>query len=175
MRLVARVAGKSAGVICGYDLGEGFRLGAVGFMAAGANDGGVEFFGFYGSGIVRMPRLRAVAGFAGYDHVLAQFFLIYDVGVTTFANVMSGEVHGAPGGLGNGSAAIVPILPKAMGYDGRAQHKERHQQDDHHDRQPDEVFGVLEHGCCSLRLRCAVDLREKCAMSLDTGDFVAKR
>jgi len=49
--------------------------------------------------------------------------------------------------LGNGRAAVVPVLTKATGNDGRAQHHERHQRNDHDRDETDKVFRVLEQVC----------------------------
>ena len=94
VRLVAGVAGEASGVIRGGDLGEGLGLGAVGFVATGADDGGVELRRFHGGWVVGMFGLGAVAGFAGDNDVPTLFFLIDYVGVTGLTGVMAGEATG---------------------------------------------------------------------------------
>jgi len=92
---MAGVAGDAAGVVRGNDLRESFRLGAVGFVAASADDGGVEFRRLDGGWVVGVLGLGSVAGFAGDDDVLAELFLIDNVGVAGLANVVSGMGDGA--------------------------------------------------------------------------------
>ena len=44
MWLMAGIASNASGVIGAHDLWKGFRLGGVGFMTVGADDGRVEFW-----------------------------------------------------------------------------------------------------------------------------------
>ncbi len=131
-------------MIGGDDLEEGFGFGAVGFVTAGAGDGGVELGGLYGSGIVGMLGLGSVASFAGDDDVLAELLLIDHVGVAGLADIVTGEGRGAGSDLSDGGAAIVSILAETVGNDEGAQANERDQGDGHDDRKPDEMFDVLE-------------------------------
>jgi len=77
----------------------------------------------------------------------AQFLLVYDVGMAGFADVVAGESRRAGCGFGNGRAAVVAILAKALGHDSGAQQDEDYQQDSDDDGKTDEMFGVLKHGC----------------------------
>jgi len=61
MRLMAGIAGQTAGVICTGYLGERVGFGRVGLVAAGANHGGIGQERLDGSGIIGVPSLRAVA------------------------------------------------------------------------------------------------------------------
>jgi hypothetical protein len=61
MRLMAGIAGQTAGVVGTRHLGEGVGLGGVGLVAAGTNHGGVGQGRLDGSGIIGVPGLRAVA------------------------------------------------------------------------------------------------------------------
>ena len=141
---MAGVTGHASGVIGSGNLGEGFGLGAIGFVATAAEDEGVELRGSHGGGIVGVAGLGSMAGFAGNDHMLALLFLIHYVGVAGFAGVVAGEGDGAGGDLGDGCAPIVTVLAKGAGHDGGAQDDECHQRDQHHGGEPDEMFDVLE-------------------------------
>ena len=160
MGLVAGVAGNASGVICGCDLRKGFGLGAVGFVAAGADDGGVELGRFDGGGIVGMPGLSSVAGFAGNDDVLALLLLFHDVGVAGLAHVVAGMGDGAGRGFGDGGAAIMSVLAEAARDNRATQKKECHQSDGHNGGEADEVFDVLKQGVF-LRPSCRAGLRGK--------------
>jgi hypothetical protein len=61
MRLMARIAGQTAGVIGAGDLREGAGLGGVGLVTTGANHGGIGQGRLDGSGIVSVPGLWAMA------------------------------------------------------------------------------------------------------------------
>jgi hypothetical protein len=88
--------------------------------------------------------LRAVAGFAGDDDVTALLFLVHNVGVAGFADLVAGMGDGACGDLGDGVAAVVSILAEAVRDDGGTKKDEGDQCDRHDDGEPDEVFNVLE-------------------------------
>ena len=171
---MASVAGYASGVICGCDLGEGLRLGAVGFVAAGADDGGVELGRLDGGGIVSMLALGSVAGFAWNDDVLALLLLLHNVGVTGLAHFVTGMGNGTRRGFGDGGPAIMSVLPEAARDDRATQKKECHQSDGHNGSEADEVFDVLKQVVFlqpSFRLR----LRGKIAMLLDSWDSRAQR
>ena len=170
---MAGVAGQASRVICSRNLGEGFGLGAIGFVAAGAEDCGVEFGRGHGGGIVGVAGLGSVAGFAGDDDMLALLFLIDYVGVAGFAGVVAGEGDWPGRDLGDGGASIVAVLAETARNDGGAQDDEGHYRDQHHGGEPDEMFDVLEH-VVFLRLgegACA----EECAMLLDNRDWRGER
>ena len=143
---MAGVAGDASGVICGCDLRESFGLGAVGFVAAGADDGGVELRRFDGGGIVSMLGLGSVAGFAWNDHVLALLLLLHNVGVAGLAHVVAGMGDGPGRGFGDGGAAIVSVLTEATRDNRATQKKECHHSDGHNGGEADEVFDVLKQG-----------------------------
>jgi len=123
---VAGIAGDASGVICGCDLRKGFGLGAVGFVAAGADDGGVELGRFDGGGIVGMPGLSSVAGFAGNDDVLALLLLLHNVRMAGLAHFVTGMGDGTGCGLGDRGAAIMSVLAEATRDDRASQKKECH-------------------------------------------------
>jgi hypothetical protein len=79
--------------------------------------------------------------------MMAEFFLIDDVGVASFANVVPSEGWRACGDLGDGCTAIMAVLTEALGDDGCAQQDENRQEDCHDDGEADEMFDVLEHEC----------------------------
>ena len=144
MRLMAGVAGQASGVIGTDDLRESFGLGAIGFVAAGADDGGIELRRLDGCGIVGVPGLGAMTGFAGDHDMSAEFLLIDNVGMAGFADVVPGVTDGAGGSFCDGVSAVVPILSKTMGHDGGAQQDEGDQRDHHHSGQTNQVFRVFE-------------------------------
>jgi hypothetical protein len=168
--LVASVAGDASGVICGCDLRESFGLGAVGFVAAGADDGGVELGRLDGGGIVSMLGLGSVASFAGDDDMLALLLLFHNVRMAGLAHIVAGMGYGAGCGFGDGSAAIVSVLAEAARNDGGAQEKESHQSDRHDYGEADEVFDVLEQ-VAFLRPGAGVAGAGKCPMLLDSWDL----
>jgi len=143
---MAGVAGETAGVICRHDLRKILWLGAVGFVTAGADDGGVEFGWLERSRIIGVLGLRSVAGFAGDHDVLAEFFLVDDVGVACLADVMSGVGDRAGGRLGDGVSAVVSVLAKAFWNDGGTQDDECDECNHYHSDESDEVLDVFEQG-----------------------------
>ena len=162
---MAGVADEASGVIGGDDLRESFGLGAVGLVAAGANDGSVELGWLYGGGVVGVLGLGSVAGLAGDDNVLAQLFLIDHVSMASLANFVAGE-GGWPGrDFSNGRAAIMSVLAETVGDNESTQANESNQRDCHDSREPDEMFNILEQGVRrSPGARCA----QQSAMLLDT-------
>lgn len=148
---MAGVAGQTTGVIGGDDLGESFGLGAVGFVAASAEDRGVQFGRLDRGRVVGVFGLGSVAGFAGDHNVLAQLFLIDDIGVAGFADFVAGMGDGAGSGFRDGVAAVVAVVAETVRHDGGAQQDEGDQSDHHHSGQTDQVFRVFEQGCLSGR------------------------
>jgi hypothetical protein len=76
--------------------------------------------------------------------MLALLLLIDDVGMAGLARVVPSEGQGAARCLGDGGAAIVPVLPEGAGDDGGAQDDEGNDCDCHHSGETDEVFNVFE-------------------------------
>ena len=121
----------------------------------------------HGGGIVGVFGLGSVAGFAGDDDVLALLFLIDHVGMAGLADIVAGVGDRAGGDFGDGGAAIVSVLAETVGDDEGTQADEGNQGDGHDDREPDEVFDVLEQDDLSAPdsgRGCA----QNCAMLLDT-------
>jgi hypothetical protein len=129
---MARVAGQAAGVISGYDLGEIFGLGAVGFVAAGADYRSVELWRFDVRRVVSVFRLRSVAGFTCDYHVFAEFLLVDYVDVAGFADVVSGVGDWAGGGFGDGVGTVMAVLAETLRDYGGAQDYERDERENHH-------------------------------------------
>jgi hypothetical protein len=131
-------------VIGSSDLGKSFRLGAVGLVAARADDGGIEFRRLDGSRIVGVPGLRAVTGFAGDYDMLAQLFLIDHLGVAGLANIVSGVSDRALRDFLDRIGAVMTVLTKRTGHDGGTQDSESNQGDGHDCGEPDQVFDIFE-------------------------------
>ena len=171
---MAGVAGQTTGVISSDYLRESFRLGAVGLVAAGAEDRGVELGRLDRGRVVGVFGLGSVAGFAGDHNVLAQLFLIDDIGVAGFTDFVAGVGDGAGSGFGYGVAAIVSVLAETVGHDGGAEHYERDHCDYHHGGKTEQVFGVFEQVVCPGD-GLPTPLPKKTAILLDTGIGVEQR
>ena len=74
-----------------------------------------------------MLGLRSVASLASNHHVLTQLFLIYHIGMATFAGIVPGKRHRPGRGLSDGCSAIVAILSKAKRHDSSPQNHKCHQ------------------------------------------------
>jgi len=160
VRLVAGVAGQASRVIRSCDLREVLGLGAIGFVAAGADHRGVEFRRFHGRRIVGMLGLRSVARFAGNHYVLALFLLLDHVGMASLARIVAGKGHGPGRDFSDGVAAIVSVLTKTARNHGGPQDDECDHCDCHDGREPNEVFDVLEQFMRpTLGASCATFLR----------------
>ena len=157
---MAGVAGNASGMIGGDNLRESFWLGAVCLVAARADDGRIRKLGLRGRGIIGMPALCAVAGFARNVGVPVELLLADDVGVARFAGLVTGEGRGAGGDLSDGVAAVMTVLAEAFGNDRAAQDNEQQQRQQHHGGEADEMFDVLEHFCFSR------PKRESCSATL---------
>jgi len=144
MRLMAGVTGQSAGVIRGHNLGEGFRLGAIGLVTAGADNGCVELWRLNSCWIIGMFCLRSVASLAGNDDMPAELLLIDDICVTPFADFMAGVGDRAGGDLRQSVAAIMTILSETVRNDRGTQTDERRHSNHHNGGETNQVFDVLE-------------------------------
>ena len=154
---MASVASESAGVIGGDDLRECPGLGAVGFVAPGAEDRCVELRRLDRARVVGVFGLRSVAGFAGDHDVFAEFFLIDNVGVAAFANIVAGVRNRAGRGFRDGRSSVMAVLAERLRDNGSAQNDEGGDRDDDHSGQTDQVFRVLKQALLSGRpLRDAI-------------------
>jgi len=172
---MAGVAGDSTGVVCGHNLRKPLRLGAVGFMTAGADESRVQLGRGDGCGIVGMLGLRAVAGLACHHHMFALLFLLDNVGMAGFADCVAGKSSRPGCGLRDGSAAVVTVLAKAARNDCDPQNQEYGQQyyDDH--RKSDQMFYVLEQFRFPTPEPWLVILSTNQALYFDTWDSFPKR
>ena len=96
-------------MLIGIDLRKRFGFGGAGGMAADAEHRGVRLAGIDGW-IVGVLRQRTVTGLAVHLGVLAAGFCLGHVGVAGFAGLVSGEMDGVGGDLGDGGAAVVSVL-----------------------------------------------------------------
>ena len=127
------------------DLREFLGLGAIGFVAARADDGGVRKLRLHGCGVIGVPALGAMAGLASHVRVTAKLLLVDDVGVATLADVVAAEGGSTSRDFGDRVAAVMAILAKALGDHRGAEQDENCQQDHDDDGETDEMFSVLEH------------------------------
>ena len=141
---MAGVAGDPSGVIGRGNLREISRLGTVGFMTAGTHDGRVQLFGLHRSRVVRMLSQSPVASLASNHHMLAQFFLLQDVGMAGLAGIVPGKCNRPGCHLANRMPSIVAILPKTLRYYSGSQKQEDHQRYGDDASQPNEVFDVFK-------------------------------
>lgn len=98
-------------------------------MAAAANYCRVELGRLDIGGIVRVLGLRSMTRFAWNYHVLAQFLLVDDVGVTAFADLVPRMRDRTCGNFGDGVGPVVPVSPKALRHHCRPKNYECHHAD----------------------------------------------
>lgn len=170
---MAGVASQTRGVFRRSDLGEGFRLGAVGFVATGAYEGGIQLRRFDRRRIVGVAGLRAVAGLAGHHDMFAKLFLIDNLGVACLANIVSGMRDRVCRDFFDGIGTVMAVLAKRAGHDRGAEDNESNQGDGHDCGEPDQVFDVFEQICILAPDRNGAN-RIK-AMILDTGIQLGER
>lgn len=132
-------AWQSRGVFGARNLLEPFRLGAIGFVARGAEHRGIEFRRNDGAGVIGMRGLGAVAAFAINGDVLALAFEIRDIRVACFAGLVPRKFHGFEADFREGVAAKVPILAKIAGNQEAAHHEENRNAGSENQRQPEKV------------------------------------
>ena len=116
---MAGVARESLRVIGCHHLRKCLRLRAVRFMAAAAYYGRIEFGWFDRRRIVSVLRLWAMASLAWNNYVSAQFLLICDIRVATFANLMPRMSHGSGRNFPNRIRAVVSVLSKTLWHHRR--------------------------------------------------------
>lgn len=92
---MAGIARNAICVICRNYLRKTSRLGAIGFMTAGAENRCVKLRGFNRPGIVSMVGRGPMAGFASHHHVLALFFQVCDIAVAGLTSLVAGKGNGA--------------------------------------------------------------------------------
>jgi len=167
---MAGVAGDPTRVIrCNY-LRKALWLGAVGLMTAGTHDGGVQFLGLQRSGVVRVLDKSPVTSFASDYHMLTQFFLIRDVGMTGFADIVPGERNRPRRDLTDRRPSIVAVLPKTAGYHSASQKQEDDQRYGDDGSQPNEVFDVFEQISVPAPIVAVAICVRNCPMYFNTRD-----
>jgi hypothetical protein len=145
MGMVARAAGDSAGVIGGHDLRKCLRLGAISFVTTGAYDHRIKLGRNHRCRILGVTGKWSVAGLTRNYNMLAQFFLIYDLSVASFADLVSGKRNRTSRNLSNGISSIVPVLAEAARNNGGANDDKRDRHNCHDKGQPNEMFDILKH------------------------------
>jgi len=113
---MAGIARASLRVIRSHHLRKCLRLRAVRLVTTAAYDGCIELGWFDRCCIVSMLRLRPMTGLTGNNNVSAQFLLLCDVCVATFADLMPGMSNGLRCNLSNRSAPVVSLLSKTLGH-----------------------------------------------------------
>ncbi len=112
-------------------------------MADRTQKGGIEFGGLQGW-IVRVLCQRPVAGLAIQERVLALRLLIQDIRVAGFAALVAGEVNRPGGEVGQGLAAIVPVLSETLGDQKPPNGQEQRQTDKKDSSQSKKMSCILE-------------------------------
>ena len=129
---------------CGIDLRKRSGLGGAGGVAAGAEDGGVEFRWGDVGGIGSVFGERTVAGFAVDAGVLALALRFLNVGVAVAAGLVAGEDDGTGGDLIDGGGAIVTVLTEAFGNDKAANDEKDEKSDDEESQKAKEMTSIFE-------------------------------
>ena len=160
---MASVAGDPSGVVRRGDLGKIFRLGTVGLVTPGTQDRCIQLLGLHRTGIVGVPGEGSVASLARNYHVLTELLLIRNVGMAGFTSVVPRKRNRPGRDFGDRRPSIVAILPKTARHKRAAQNHEYDQCDGHGDRQPNEVFNVLEQVRALRVIRPCKLLRRKIA------------
>jgi hypothetical protein len=127
---MAGVARESLRVIGCHHLRKCLRLRAVRFMAAAAYYGRIEFGWFDRRRIVSVLRLWAMASLAWNNYVSAQFLLICDIRVATFADLMPRVGDGPRRDLTNRGRPVVSVLAETLRHHRRTQGYKSHYSED---------------------------------------------
>ena len=107
------VASQSCRMFGTYNLRKPFRLGAIGFMAARADDCGVRQGGCDRARVVGMLGERSVASLAGQRRVFTVLLKLGYVGVTRLTSFVAGDGNRSRRYLSNSGATVVAVLSKA--------------------------------------------------------------
>src|SRR5208282_2459521 len=92
------------------------RLGTVGLVTARTHDGCIQLLRLHRTGVVHMLGQGPVASLASDDHMLAQFFLIHNIGMAGLAGVVAGKRNRPGRDLADRRASIVAILSETVRY-----------------------------------------------------------
>ena len=144
MRLMAGLAHYAAGMIGADHLREILRFGNVCFMAAGTDHARIRQLRHHGSWIFGMLGKWTVAGLTVDARMFARLLQIRHIAVAILTGLMTSIGQGFIGKFGQGVAAIVAILSKALWNEVRPDQQQYRSHQNKRYRQPDEVFGVFE-------------------------------
>lgn len=151
---MAGAAGDIAHVLAGDDLGEPFRFGGIGFMAADAESRCIWFGGLVGRRILGVRGQCAMTGFAAEAGMARLAFHGGDIVVTGFARLTAGE-GGWPGGdLFERGGAVMAILSEGGRDHGAADQQEKNQKQGSQRGQPNQMPCFSEesfHFCIAVR------------------------
>jgi hypothetical protein len=92
--------------------------------------------------------------------VLADLLLIRHIRVACLASLMSGKLHRPRSDFIDGSPAIVPILPKAFGYNVMAHHQKNQEGEDEEPRKPEKMPCIFENTHQALSITTSPGFRE---------------
>jgi len=137
MRLVAGVARDSLRVIRRHHLGKCLWFRAVRFVAAAAHDSRIELGWFDRSWIVGVLRLRPMTGLAWNHHVPAQFLLLRNICMATFADLVPRMSDRSRRNLPNRISPVLSVLPETLRHYRGTHHYERHHSQDQYRRKAD--------------------------------------
>ncbi len=147
------------------DLRKIFRLGAVSFVATGAQDGGIKLGRLHGARIVGMPDEGSVTGLASDSCMDALLLLVHHIAVANLTCLVTGEGDRSSCNFADRIAAEMPVLPKTAWHDRTAEDDKCNYYYSHHGREPQEVPYVvkwLHQGpTCRVMIRLAVSLEIK--------------
>jgi len=110
----------------GVDLRNSSWFGGALRMASYAESSNLGQHGFNGAGIIRVFRLRPVAGFAVHSRVHALGFGLLNIRVTTLADIVSRKRYGVRSDFGEGGPAVRAVASKTLWNYGRTDHYKCH-------------------------------------------------
>ncbi len=93
--------------------------------------------------------LGSVAGLAIHVRVLALGFHVQNIGVAGLARLVAGKLHRSSGNLTNRFAAIVSILPEALGNNVTSNNEKDNKGKNKQPRKSEEMPRILESAHCS--------------------------
>ena len=161
---MAGFAGKAVGVVDRDNLREVSGLGRIRLVAADAEDRGIKPGRGQGSGIIRVPGQRPMAGFAIHVSVLATLFLVEDIGMAGFTGLMAGEIEWPGGDFGQRIAAIVSVLSETAGHHKASDNQKQDYARDEQSCQSEQMSRIFEgiHDAMSTRIFCVQNLFCRC-------------
>ena len=127
------------------DLWKCLRLGTVGLVTTGTHQCRIKLRRSNRCRILGVVGKCSMASLTRNHHMLTQFFLVYDLGVASLADLMSRKSNRTRRDLGDSVSAIVAVLSKATGDYSGANKDESDRRNGHDQRQPNEMFYVPKH------------------------------